>query len=106
MLIIDALRWLVASRYPHAADECSAAAREALLDLAQQFQRELVAQGRSAYNRRIRAFLCEAVNAYTQKLEQDTGQSYRHRRELLVEVCRGLSAGDRYRAAARADLQG
>ncbi len=104
-VIVDALRWFVARHYPHGADECSIAAREALLNLASQFQQELVGEGCSRYSSRIRAFLCEAVKTYTLVLEQDSGQSYARRRALLIEVCRGLSDGQAYAAAAEADRQ-
>lgn len=103
--IIEALRWFVARHYPRGVDECSIAAREALLNLAEHFQQELLVEGRSAYSRRIRAFLCEAVNSYTVILEQERGQSYAHRRALMLEVCRGLSDGSGYAAATQTDLR-
>lgn len=104
-VLVDALRWFVARNYPHGADECSIAAREALLDLAERFERELGAQGQSAYSSRIRAFLCEAVNSYTRQLEAQTGHSHAHRRALMIEVCRGLSDDKGFAAAQRRDEQ-
>lgn len=104
-ILVDALRWFVASRYPYGADECSIAARETLLDLAGRLRSELVAQGHCAYSSRVRAFLCEAVNSYTQQLEQQGGRSYHHRRAKLIEVCRGLSDGEGFAAAGRLDKQ-
>jgi len=104
-MLVDALRWFVATRYPYGADECSIAAREALLDLAERFQRELVVCGHSVYSSRVRAFLCEAVNSYTRQLECDSAASYEHRRAQLIEVCRGLSGGDGFAAAKRLDEQ-
>jgi hypothetical protein len=104
-VLVDALQWFVARNYPHGADECSIAAREALLDLAGRFERELGARGQSAYSSRIRAFLCEAVNSYTRQLEAQTGRSYEHRRALMIEVCRGLSDDDGFAAAQRRDEQ-
>lgn len=102
-VLVEALQWFVACNYPHGADECSIAAREALLDLAERFRRELTETGQSAYSSRIRAFLCEAVSSYTRQLEQDTAACYTHRRAQLVEVCRGLSNGDSYAAAKQLD---
>ncbi len=104
-ILVDALQWFVARNYPHGADECSIAAREALLDLAERFSRELVETGRTSYSSRIRAFLCEAVSSYTQQLERDTAERYHHRRPQLIEVCRGLSSGDGYAAAKQRDEQ-
>jgi hypothetical protein len=104
-VLVEALQWFVARNYPHGADECSIAAREALLDLAERFRRELAETGRSAYSSRIRAFLCEAVSSYTRQLEQDTAECYTHRRAHLIEVCRGLSSGDGYATAAQLDEQ-
>jgi hypothetical protein len=64
-VLVDALRWFVACNYPHGADECSIAAREALLGLAARFEQELMEAGRCSYSSRVRAFVCEAVNGYT-----------------------------------------
>jgi hypothetical protein len=102
-IIVEALQWFVAQYYPHGADECSIAAREALLNLAERFRQQLVVEGRSSYSSRTRAFLCEAVNTYTRMLEQGSGQSYAHRRALIIEVCRGLSDGAGYAAATQTD---
>lgn len=100
-LIIEALNWFVASHYPYAADECSGAAREALLEVIGRFERELP-EGRSQYSSRIRAFLGEAVKGYTSNLEARSGESFHHRRAMLIAVCRGESdAGDWSIAAAR-----
>lgn len=99
----SALRWFVASHYPHGADECSIAAREALLDLAGRFRQELAVQGCCAYSSRVRAFLCEAVNSYTCHLEREEAQSWTHRRELLIAVSRGQSTGGDYPQAAVRD---
>jgi hypothetical protein len=104
-MLVDALEWFIARNYPHGADECSIAAREALLDLAERFRRELAETGRSAYSSRIRAFLCEAVSSYTRQLEQDSAACYQHRRPQLIEVCRGLSSGEGYAAAKQLDEQ-
>jgi hypothetical protein len=104
-IIIDALHWFVARHYPYGADECSIAAREALLNMAERFQQELMSAGRSAYSSRIRAFLCEAVNTYMLMLEQESGQSHEHRRAQIIEVCRGLSDGSGYAVATRTDQQ-
>jgi hypothetical protein len=104
-VLVEALQWFVARNYPYGADECSIAAREALLDLAERFRRELIGAGRSSYSSRIRAFLCEAVSSYTRQLEQDTAVCYSHRRAELIEVCRGLSSGDGYALAAQRDEQ-
>ena len=104
-MLVDALQWFVARNYPHGADECSIAAREALLDLAERFRRELTEMGRCAYSSRIRAFLCEAVSSYTRQRELDTAECYRHRRPQLIEVCRGLSSGDGYAGAKQLDEQ-
>ena len=38
ILLVEALQWFVAKHYPHGADECSIAARETLLDLAERFR--------------------------------------------------------------------
>ena len=102
-IIVEALHCFVARHYPHGADECSIAAREALLNLAEHFRQELVVEGRSSYSSRIRAFLCEAVNSYTLMLEQEGGQTYEHRRALMIAVCRGLSDGGGFAAATQAD---
>jgi hypothetical protein len=104
-VLVNALQWFVARNYPHGADECSIAARETLLDLADRFRRELVEAGQCTYSSRIRAFLCEAVSSYTRELEQDTAECYSHRRAQLVEVCRGVSGGDGYAAAKQLDKQ-
>jgi hypothetical protein len=104
-LLSEALQWFVASHYPYGADECSIAARETLLDLAQRFAHELAETGRCDYSSRVRALLTEAVNSYTRLREQDSAQSWGHRRTLLIAVCRGLSSGEAYAEAERRDRQ-
>jgi hypothetical protein len=104
-LLSEALRWFVASRYPHGADECSIAARETLLDLARRFDRELATTGRCDYSSRVRAFLTEAINSYTQRLEAEQSCSWQHRRALLIAVGRGQSSGADYAAAQARDMQ-
>jgi len=101
--IIAALQWFVESHYPHAADECSAAAREAMLDLVARFRRELLPGGSSAYSRRIRAFICEAVNGYAQLVEARDGVSYSWRAVLAVAVCRGECDDSGYAEAEAQD---
>lgn len=104
-LLSEALRWFVASHYPHGADECSIAARETLLDLARRFDRELANTGRCDYSSRVRAFLTEALNSYTHHLEAEQSRSWEHRRALLIAVCRGQSNGEGYAAAESCDMQ-
>ena len=55
---IEALRWFVATRYLQGADECSIAARGALLNLAEHFEQDLVSQGRCNYSSRITGPTC------------------------------------------------
>lgn len=105
-VIIQALQWFVESHYPYCADECSTAAREALLDLIGRFQRELRVEGCCQYSRRIRAFVCEAVNGYSALVEQQSGKSYTHRRDLVIKVCRGQSDGTDFSDAAALDSAG
>lgn len=105
VLIVEALQWFVQSHYPYGADECSTAAREALLELVDRFRRELPEAGESRYSARVRAFVCEAIKGYTGILEQDSGQSWAGRRELLIAVCRGQSDGAGYSEAAAMDEQ-
>jgi hypothetical protein len=102
-IIVAALLWFVDSHYPYAADECSAAAREALLDLVDRFERELLPTGKSAYSSRIRAFVCEAIKGYAALLEARDGESYALRAEVLIAICRGESAGEGYAAALAQD---
>lgn len=103
--LVEALRGYVASRYPYAADECSAAAREALLDLADRFERDLVGTGVCIYSQRIRAFVSEAVRYHCEVLEAREGKPYRARCELYVGIVRGTPADRQDEAAAeRADL--
>jgi len=102
-IMVDALRWFVQTRYPHGADECSTAAREALLDLAGRFERELLANGHSAYSSRIRAFLCEAVRAWLMLQENETGQCFAHRCQVVIDVCRGNGDGAGFAAASELD---
>jgi len=102
-LIIAALEWFVARTYPRASDECSAAAREALLDLADRFKRELLMEGRALYSSRIRAFLCEAVKGYLAEQEALSGRSYTHRCRVLIDVCRGDSDDAGFAEADRLD---
>ena len=102
-IIIQALAWFVESNYPRAADECSAAAREALLDLIARFERELLVNGQSAYSRRIRAFVCEAIKGYMPQLSQRCGESFQHREVLIIAVCRGESDGREYAQATARD---
>ncbi len=102
-IMVEALRWFVQVSYPRGADECSSAAREALLDLASRFERELVPGGTSAYSARIRAFLCQAVKAYLALQERETGQCLANRSELIIRVCRGESDGSGFAAAAERD---
>lgn len=104
-VLVAALQWFVERNFPSGADECSIAARGALLDLAERFQRELLVAGRSSYSRRVRAFLCEAVNSYTRYLERDGASCYDRRRAELIDVCRGISSGDGYGAARQHDEQ-
>jgi hypothetical protein len=102
-IMVEALRWFVEVNYPRGADECSIAAREALLDLVARFEHELVPSGVSNYSSRIRAFLCEAVKAYLAAQELQTGQCFAHRCEVMIGVCRGNSTGDDFAAAAERD---
>lgn len=105
-IIIEALQWFVDSHYPHCADECSTAAREALLDLIARFQRELLVTGRSTYSSRVRAFVCEAIKGYTSLLEQQQGESYERRKTALISVCRGETEGGDFAALQAADRGG
>ena len=104
-IIVASLKWFVQTRYPHGADECSIAAREALLDLAGRFERELVPQGASRYSSRIRAFVCEAVKAWLSRQELETGQCFVNRCQVVVEVCRGHSDGAGFALAAQRDAE-
>lgn len=90
--LAQAVRAFVARHYPYAADECSAAAREALLDLAQRFETELADAGACRYSQRIRAFVCEAVRTHCEALEQSEGVSYGRRLELYTAIVRGRAA--------------
>ena len=101
--LVEALRWFVEVNYPRAADECSSAARAALLDLADRFESELVQGGASTYSARIRAFVCQAVKAYLALQEQQTGQCLANRCGLIIQVCRGQSDGSGFAAAAERD---
>lgn len=102
-MLVQALRWFVHTRYPYAADECSSAARETLLDLAARFERELLLQGHSSYSSRIRAFVCEAVKAWLMLQESETGQCFTHRCQVVIDVCRGNSDGAGFEAASALD---
>lgn len=102
-LLEQALRWFVDTHYPHGADECSIAAREALLDLAARFADELAATGRCVYSSRVRAFLSEALNTYTLHLERASGDDWTQRRAVLIAVGRGQSRGEDYAEAALRD---
>jgi len=102
-IIVDALSWFVDSHYPRAADECSAAAREALLDLISRFEQELLLNGQSAYSSRIRAFVCEAIKGYVPQLSRRSGESFRNREALIIAVCRGESDGRGYDEATARD---
>ncbi len=102
-IIVDALSWFVDSHYPRAADECSAAAREALLDLIARFEKELLVNGQSAYSSRIRAFVCEAIKGYVPQLSKQSGESFHNREALIIAVCRGESDGGGYDEAAARD---
>lgn len=102
-IIIQALTWYVDAHYPRAADECSAAAREALLDLVARFERELLVSGQSAYSSRIRAFVCEAIKGYVPQLSLRYGESFRNREAIIIAVCRGESDGQEYAEASARD---
>ena len=102
-IIVNALSWFVDSHYPRAADECSAAAREALLDLISRFEQGLLVNGQSAYSSRIRAFVCEAIKGYVPQLSQQSGESFRNREALIIAVCRGESDGRGYDEATARD---
>lgn len=102
-IMVESLQWFVQTHYPHGADECSIAAREALLDLAGRFERELVAYGSSRYSSRIRAFLCQAVKAWLTLQELESGQCFANRCQVVIEVCRGNSNGAGFAAAAQRD---
>ena len=103
LIIVESLRWFVETNYPRGADECSIAAREALLGLADRFERELVQDGRSTYSSRVRAFLCEAVRSYLALQETETGCCHEHRRQVVIDVCRGNSDGAGFEAARMDD---
>lgn len=105
-VIIAALRWFVEKNYPRGADECSIAAREALLDLVDRFESELFPAGVSHYSHRVRAFVCEAVKGYLAREAQITGQNYVHRCEVVIRVCRGLDDGADFDTAGRLDAAG
>lgn len=102
-IIVQALAWFVESHYPRAADECSAAAREALLDVIARFERELLVNEKSAYSSRIRAFVCEAIKGYVPQLSQRYGESFQNREALIIAVCRGESDGREYAEATARD---
>ena len=102
-LIIESLEWFVQTHYPHGADECSTAAREALLELKRRFETELLARGVSRYSSRIRAFVCEAVRGWLGLQESRSGECFAHRCEVVVAVCRGLSDGAGYALAEQQD---
>lgn len=102
-IMIDALKWFVDRNYPAGADECSIAARDALYDLAGRLERELLAQGATAYSIRMRAFLCEAVRSYLVLRESETGVRYDNRCQVLIDVCRGKADGSDFAAAAARD---
>ena len=102
-IMVESLEWFVQTHYPCGADECSIAAREALLDLASRFERELVPTGASSYSSRIRAFLCQAVKAWLTLQERQTGQCFANRCQVVIEVCRGNSDGAGFSAAAQRD---
>lgn len=102
-----AVQAFVASHYPYAADECSAAAREVLLDLARRFETELLTNGVCVYSQRIRAFVCEAVKSYCEALERAEGRSYGARCALYTAIVRGQPASTEDELAAeRADIAG
>lgn len=101
--MIDALKWFVDRHYPAGADECSIAARDALYDLAGCLERELLAQGETAYSIRMRAFLCEAVRSYLVSREHETGVCHANRCRVLIDVCRGKADGSAFDAAAARD---
>jgi hypothetical protein len=102
-IIVQALAWFVESHYPRAADECSAAAREALLDVIARFERELLVNGKSAYSSRIRAFVCEAIKGYMLQLSRHFGETFENREALIISVCRGESDGRSYAEATAQD---
>jgi hypothetical protein len=102
-IIISSLKWFVERNYPRGAAECSIAAREALLNVVDRFERELRPHGRSAYSSRIRAFLCEAVKDYLAMQGSQTGQDYTQRRQIVIDVCRGHSDGRGFDDAERLD---
>jgi hypothetical protein len=102
-IMVESLKWFVQTHYPHGADECSIAAREALLDLAGRFERELVPNGSSRYSSRIRAFLCQAVKGWLTVQEHESGQCFANRCQVVIEVCRGNSDGAGFAAAAQRD---
>jgi hypothetical protein len=104
-VVVASLHWFVATHYPRGADECSIAARESLLSLAERFEQELVEEGTSAYSSRMRAFVCQAVKAHLAWQESETGRCYANRCRVVVEVCRGESDGAGFEAAERCDAE-
>lgn len=102
-LMIDALKCFVDRHYPAGADECSIAARDALYDLADRLDRELLAHGETSYSIRMRAFLCEAVRSHLMLQAMETGVCHDNRCQVLIDVCRGKSDGSGFDAAADRD---
>ena len=92
--LAQAIEGFVARNYPQAADECSAAAREVLLDVARRFAGELATGGTCEYSHRVRAFVCEAVKGYCAAREQQEGIGYDHRCDLYIAIVRGQPASE------------
>ncbi len=86
---------------PHCVD-CQQVARNALVQAAEEL-RTSWADGQARYNKRIRAFVKEAIRLHYRLLAAESGQATRAQCELMLELCQGVPHDERDLAAARAE---
>lgn len=103
-ILVKAARDYTAVAFPPDGSDCVLVAREAMLDSIAELEQGYAANGdgRTQYNKRLRAMFKEALRTHYQILETETGRSYAQECQLLLGVVAGSPAQDSDLAAARA----
>jgi len=93
--------------YPAGVDECSLAAREALIDCEKAMQKHFDAEkNQTVISRRIRALVKLAIQYHFRVLTQETEQHYAHEIAVLLDVASGDNILESTYLAAKSQDQG
>jgi len=93
--------------YPAGVDECSLAAREALIDCEKAMQKQFDAEkNQTVISRRIRALVKLAIQYHFRVLNQETGQNNAHEIAVLLDVASGENIPESTYLASKSKDQG